>query len=89
MMFNNNNKNPLVSLGGLGVTNRRCIITNMQGKGLWGICGELQDLKPSKSKTQNKGKLFSKIEEITVGKAHGNLIKILQQSQPSFSIRRE
>ena len=39
--------------------------------------------------TQNKGKLLPKIEEITVGQAHENLIEIFQWIRPSFSIRRE
>jgi hypothetical protein len=42
--------------------------------------------------TQNKGRErenLLQIEEITGGKAHGNLIKIFLQSQTSFSISRE
>ena len=42
-----------------------------------------------KIQNKGKGKLLPKIEEITGGKAHGNLIKIFLRSQTSFSIRRE
>ena len=38
---------------------------------------------------QRKVKLLPKIEEITVGQAHENLIEIFQWARLSFSIRRE
>ena len=51
--------------------------------------GAMSYHKISFKSTQKKGKLLPIIEKITVGKAHGNLIKIFWWSQPSFSIRRE
>ena len=38
---------------------------------------------------ERKVKILPKIEEITVGQVHGNLIKIFRRTQLSFSIRRE